>query len=322
MKAIRVQMYGGPEVLSLEEMPQPQPDAGHALIKLAAIGVNFIDTYHRTGAYKLPLPFTPGTEGAGTVVAVGSGVSEVRAGDRVAYAMSVGSYAEYAVVPAWRLVQLSEQTDFSSAAAAMLQGMTAHYLTHACYPIQAGDTILLHAAAGGTGMLIAQMAKSLGARVIGTVSSKEKAARARDSGVDDVILYTQSDFELEVKTLTDGKGVQVVYDSVGRTTFEKSLNCLVPRGTLVLFGQSSGAVPPVDPQVLSSKGSLYLTRPSLAHYNASRDEIFLRAGDVLSWIVSGRLKLRIETSFTLAKTADAHRLLESRTISGKLLLIP
>ena len=277
MKAIRVQAHGGQDVLKYQDVPDPKPQAGQALVKLHAIGVNFIDVYHRTGLYKLPLPFTPGMEGAGIVEAIGANVTEVQPGDRVAYAMAVGAYAERAVVPSWQLVKLPADVDFSSAAAAMLQGMTAHYLTHSTYAIQRGDTILLHAAAGGAGLLIAQMAKHRGARVIGTVSTEEKARLARSAGVDEVILYTQADFEAEVKRLTEGKGLPVVYDSVGKTTYEKSLNCLRPRGMLVLFGQSSGPVPPLDPAILAAKGSLYLTRPSLGHYSATREEVLDRA---------------------------------------------
>ena len=322
MKAIQVQAHGGQDVLRFEDVPDPKPQAGQALVKLHAIGVNFIDVYHRTGLYKLPLPFTPGMEGSGVVEAIGADVTEVQPGDRVAYAMAIGAYAERALVPSWQLVKLPAGVDFSSAAAAMLQGMTAHYLTHSTYAIQRGDTILLHAAAGGAGLLIVQMAKHRGARVIGTVSTEEKARLARSAGVDEVILYTQTDFEAEVKRLTGGKGLPVVYDSVGKTTYEKSLNCLRPRGMLVLFGQSSGPVPPLDPAILAAKGSLYLTRPSLGHYSATREELLSRAGDVLDWVANGRLKLRVEKTMALSDAADAHRELESRRTTGKLLLIP
>jgi NADPH:quinone reductase len=322
MRSIRVRSHGGPEVLKLEEVPRPEPGAGHALIKLQAIGVNFIDVYHRTGLYKLPLPFTPGTEGAGFVEVTGPGVTEVQMGDRVAYAMAVGSYAEYSVVPARQLVRIPEKINFQLAAAAMLQGMTAHYLTHGSYLVRAGDTVLLHAAAGGAGLLIIQMAKRLGARVIGTVSTQEKAQLARQAGADEVVIYTQTDFETQVKNLTGGKGVQAVYDSVGKTTFEKSLNCLVPRGTLVLFGQSSGPVPPFDPGILASKGSLFLTRPSLRDYTATRDELLARAGDVLNWVATDELKLHIGMTFPLSESDEAHRQLEARLTTGKLLLIP
>lgn len=322
MKAIRVQACGGAEVLKYEEAAEVEPGAGQAQVKLQAIGVNYIDIYHRTGLYKLPLPFTPGMEGAGIVEAVGPAVTEVKPGDRVAYAMAVGAYAEYAVVPSWQLVRLPDGIDFLAAAAAMLQGMTAHYLTHASYPIQPGDTVLLHAAAGGAGQLIIQMAKRRGARVIGTVSTEGKARLAREAGADEVILYTQADFEVEVKKLTAGKGVRAVYDSVGRTTFEKSLNCLTPRGILVLFGQASGPVQAFDPGILASKGSLFLTRPSLGHYSATREELLSRAGDVLHWVQSGQLKLRIEKTFPLSEAAEAHRQLEGRLTSGKVVLIP
>jgi NADPH:quinone reductase len=322
MKAIRVQSPGGQDVLKYEEVPDPTPGAGQALVKLHAIGVNFIDVYHRTGLYKLPLPFTPGMEGAGMVESVGEDVTEVQVGDRVAYAMAVGAYAELAVVPSRQLVKIPASLEFSSAAAAMLQGMTAHYLTHSTYAIQRGDTILVHAAAGGAGLLIAQIAKRRGARVLGTVSTEEKARLVRSAGVDETILYTQADFETEVKRLTEGKGLPVVYDSVGKTTYEKSLNCLRPRGILVLFGQSSGAVPPIDPGILAAKGSLYLTRPTLGHYSATREELLSRADDVLSWVSKGELKLRIEKTFALSDAGEAHRELESRRTTGKLLIIP
>ncbi len=322
MRAIRVHEYGGPEVLRYEEIARPEPGPGEARVRIEAAGVNFIDIYHRTGLYPNPLPFTPGIEGAGTVEAVGPGVTEVRAGDRVAYALSLGAYAEYAIVPAWKLVPIPDGVNPSVAAAAMVQGMTAHYLTHSTYPLQPGDTVLIHAAAGGTGLLIVQMAKLRGARVIGTVSTPEKAQRAREAGADHVILYTQSDFEAEVKRLTEGRGVDVVYDSVGRTTFEKSLNCLRPRGLLVLFGQSSGPVPPIDPLQLSTKGSLFLTRPHLMHYVATREELLERARAVFQWIQEGRVSIHIERVFPLSEAAAAHRVLAERRSTGKLLLVP
>jgi NADPH2:quinone reductase len=322
MKAIRVHQCGGPEVLSYEDIPLPEPGPGEARVKIEAIGVNYIDIYHRTGLYKSPLPFTPGMEGAGVVDAVGPDVSELRLGDRVAYAMFQGSYAECAIVPAWKLVPLPAEVDLRTAAAAMLQGMTAHYLTHSTYPLKPGDTALVHAAAGGTGLLIIQMAKLRGARVVGTVSTEEKAALARGAGADEIILYTQADFEAEVKRLTDGQGVNVVYDSVGQVTFEKSLNCLKPRGCLALFGQSSGPVPPFDPGLLAAKGSLFLTRPSLAHYATTREELLERSGQIFAWIASGRLRLRIEKTFPLTEAAEAHRQLSGRQTTGKLLLIP
>jgi NADPH2:quinone reductase len=320
MKAIQVQNPGGPETLQLVEVPKPQPGPKQALVRIAASGVNFIDVYFRIGLYKADAPIAIGSEGAGTVEAVGEGVTEVAAGDRVAYAMARGSYAEYAVVPAAMLVKLPGHVDFQTAAAAMLQGMTAHYLTHSTFPLKAGESCVVHAAAGGAGGLIVQMAKMLGARVLGTVSTEEKARIARQSGADETILYTQQEFDVEVKRLTGGRGVDVVYDSVGKTTFEKSLNSLRPRGTLALFGQSSGPVPPFDPGVLNGKGSLYLTRPSLAHYLLNRDELVWRAGDVLSWIDSGKLKLRIDRVYPLADAASAHRDLEGRKTTGKLVL--
>jgi NADPH2:quinone reductase len=322
MKAIRVEAYGGPENLIYKEVDKPAPKTGEALVKLEAIGVNFIDVYHRTGLYPLPLPFTPGTEAAGTVEALGSDVSDIAIGDRVAYAMAVGSYAEYAVVPAARLVKIPDHLDAQQAAAAMLQGMTAHYLATSTYQLKSGDLALVHAAAGGVGLLLIQIARRIGARVFGTVSTEEKAKLAREAGADEVILYTEQDFQEEVKRLTEGKGVQVVYDSVGKTTFMKSLDSLAPRGTLALFGQSSGPVPSFDPALLAQKGSLFLTRPSLAQYTLTREELLWRAGDVLKWVSSGELKLRIEKTFPLAEAAEAHRQLEGRKTTGKVLLIP
>ena len=322
MKAIRVHAHGGPEVLQYEEVPQPVPGRGEALVRIAAAGVNYIDTYHRRGLYKVPLPFTPGVEAAGVVEAVGPEVSEVQVGDRVAYTGPLGAYAEYAVVPASRLVELPEAIDFPTAAAVLLQGMTAHYLTHSTYPLKPGDTALVHAAAGGVGLLLVQVAKMRGARVIGTVSTEEKAALAKEAGADEVILYTRQDFEAEVRRLTDGRGVEVVYESVGKDTFDKSLNCLAPRGYLVLFGQSSGPVPPFDPQVLNQKGSLFLTRPTLQHYVATREELLQRAGDVFGWVASGRLKVRVDSTFKLEEAAEAHRRLEGRQSAGKILLVP
>ena len=322
MKAIRVEAYGGPENLIYAETDKPAPKAGEALVKIEAIGVNFIDVYHRTGLYPLPLPFTPGTEAAGTVEAVGSDVNDLEAGDRVAYAMVVGSYAEYAAVPAAKLVKLPDHLDAQRAAAAMLQGMTAHYLVTSTYPLKSVDTALVHAAAGGVGLLLVQMAKRIGARAFGTVSTKEKAQLAREAGADEVIMYTERDFQEEVKRLTEGKGVEVVYDSVGKTTFMKSLDSLSPRGMLALFGQSSGPVPPFDPALLAQKGSLFLTRPSLAQYTLTREELMWRAGDVLKWVSSGELKLRIGKTFPLSEAAEAHRQLEGRKTTGKVLLIP
>jgi len=324
MKIIQVPEPGGPENMKLVDVPKPAPGAGQALVHIAASGVNFIDVYFRIGLYKADLPITLGNEGAGTVEAVGAGVTEVKPGDRVAYAMARGSYAEYALVPAAQLVPIPDGVDFRTAAAAMLQGMTAHYLTHSTFPLKKGDTCLVHAAAGGAGGLTVQMAKMLGARVFGTVSTEEKARIAREHGADEVIRYTEQDFEAEVKRLTDGApsgpGVDVVYDSVGKTTFDKSLNSLRPRGMLVLFGQSSGPVPPFDPNILNGKGSLFLTRPSLGHYIRTREELLWRAEDVLNWIASGKLKLRIDRAYPLAEAAAAHRALEGRHTAGKLVL--
>ncbi len=320
MKAIHVATPGGPESMQLVETRTPAPGPRQALVRIAASGVNFIDVYFRTGLYKADLPVTLGSEGAGVVEAVGPDVSEVATGDRVAWAMTRGSYAEFAVVPAAQLVKIPDSLDFNTAAAAMLQGMTAHYLTHSTYPLKNGESCLVHAAAGGAGGLTVQMAKSLGARVFGTVSTEEKAAIARKSGADEVILYTEREFDVEVRRLTDGRGVDVVYDSVGKTTFEKSLNSLRPRGVLVLFGQSSGPVAPFDPGILNAKGSLYLTRPSLGHYLLNREELLWRAGDVLDQVASGHLKLRIDKAYPLADAAAAHRDLEGRKTAGKLLL--
>jgi NADPH2:quinone reductase len=322
MRAIRVHQFGGPEVFQYEEVPLPEPGPGEVRIKIEAAGVNYIDVYHRTGRYPGQLPITPGMEGAGVVDAVGPRVSDVKVGARVAYAMQQGSYAEYAVVLAGKLVPIPDGIDTRSAAAVMLQGMTAHYLSHTTYPLQPGDTALVHAAAGGVGQLLVQTAKQRGARVIGTVSTEEKARLAREAGADEVILYSQADFEVEVSRMTNGEGVNVVYDSVGATTFDKSLNCLKPRGYLVLYGASSGPVPPLDPQVLAAKGSLFLTRPSLGHYTADRTELLGRAGDLFKWMASGELQVRIDQTFPLAEAAEAHRYLEGRKTRGKLLLIP
>src|SRR5574341_411912 len=322
MKAVRVHQYGGVEALKYEEVPAPQPGDGEARVKIEAVGVNFIDIYHRIGRYQGSLPLTLGQEAAGTVDAVGSNVTDLKPGDRVVYASVQGSYAEYAIVPAWRLVPVPAKVNMQQAAAVMIQGMTAHYLTHSTYPLKQGDTALVHAAAGGTGQLLVQMAKRCGARVIGTVSTEEKAALARDAGADEVILYTQTDFEAEVKRLTNNTGVDVVYDSVGKDTFDKSLNCIRRRGYMVLYGQSSGSVPPLDPQVLNAKGSIFLTRPFLAHYTADRAELMQRTGDLFTWIAAGELKVRIDKTFALAQAAEAHRYLEGRQSKGKVLLLP
>lgn len=323
MKAIRVHAPGGPEVLRFEDVPDPVAAEGQAVVRIEAVGVNFIDVYHRTGLYKVPsLPFTLGQEAAGTVEAVGPGVTGLAPGDRMAYTGPMGSYAEKAAVPADRLVKLPEGLSARDGAAAMLQGMTAHYLACSTYPLKAGDACLVHAGAGGVGLLLIQIAKLRGARVFSTTSTEEKAALAREAGADEVILYKDQDFAAEVRRLTDGRGVQVVYDSVGRTTFEKSLDSLARRGMMVLFGQSSGPVPPFDPAVLNAKGSIYLTRPSLFHYIAEREELASRAGDVLGWIREGRLKLRIGLELPLGEAAEAHRALEGRTTTGKVLLLP
>jgi len=322
MKAMRVLRYGGPEAITLEEIPPPKPGEGQALVRLQAVGVNFIDIYQRMGLYPVPLPFTPGNEGAGIVQETGPGVTEVASGDHVAYAGVSGSYAEFAVVPSWRLVRVPKGIDPKTAAAAMLQGMTAHYLSHDTYPLKPGDACLVHAAAGGVGLLLVQMARRRGARVFGTVSTPEKARLAREAGADDVIQYTESDFETEVKRLTGGQGVQVVYDSVGQATFEKSLNCLAPRGYLVLYGQSSGPVPSFDPQVLNARGGLFLTRPSLGHYTRDRRELLSRADQVLGWVADGTLGVRIGGAYPLEEAGEAHRRLAGRQTTGKILLIP
>jgi len=322
MKAIRVHGPGGPEALRYEDVPQPAPGPGEVLIQVQAAGVNYIDVYQRTGLYKVALPFTLGQEAAGVVTALGSGVTEVKVGDRVAYTHVMGAYAEYAVVPADRVLVLPDGVSTKQGAAAMLQGMTAHYLASTTYALRSCDTCLVHAAAGGVGLLLCQIARLRGARVLGTVSTREKAELARQAGADAVILYTEQDFETEAKRLTNGAGLQVVYDSVGKTTFEKGLNCLTRRGMMVLYGQSSGPVGAFDPQVLSQKGSLFLTRPTLGHYIATRTELLERAGEVLGWIKSGRLKLLIQHEFPLAQAPEAHRALEGRKTTGKVLLIP
>ena len=322
MKAIQVKQVGGPEAMEVVELTVPQPKANEALVKLAASGVNFIDVYYREGRYKAPLPLVPGQEGAGVVTAVGADVKSVKVGDRVAWSGQLGSYAEYEALPADRLVPVPQGVSDQQAAAAMLQGMTAHYLSHDTYPLKKGETALVHAGAGGVGLLLVQMAHNIGARVIATVSTEEKAKLARGAGAHDVILYTQDDFEVETKKLTGGKGVDVVYDSVGKTTFEKGLNILRPRGMMVLFGGSSGPVPPFDLIVLSQKGSLYVTRPSLVNYVATREELVARSSAVFGMIAAGKLKLRIEHTYPLAEAQQAHRDLEGRKTTGKLLLIP
>jgi len=322
MKAIQVRQTGGPEALQLADLPMPKPRANEAVVQIKAAGVNFIDVYFREGRYPAAVPFVDGQEGAGVVTEVGAEVKSVKAGDRVAYTGVLGAYAEYAAVAAEKLVHIPEGVDFRQAAAVMLQGMTAHYLLKSTYPLKKGETALMHAAAGGVGLLMCQIAHQLGARVIGTVSTEEKAKLAREAGADEVILYTQSDFEAETKRLTDGKGVEVVYDSVGKTTFDKSLNVLKPRGYMVLFGGSSGAVPPFDPMRLTQRGSIFLTRPSLANYLLTRQELEWRSGELFEMIRAGKLKLRVEHVYKLSDAQQAHRDLEGRKTTGKLLLIP
>ena len=322
MKAIQISQTGGPEVLRLAELPIPEPGPGQVLIRVEATGVNFIEIYFRKGTYKASLPLIPGSEAAGTVEELGPGVNGFKAGDSVASVSVLGSYAEYALVSAASLVKVPDGLTMEQAAAAMLQGMTAHYLSHSTHPLKAGETALVHAGAGGVGLLLTQMAKRIGARVITTVSTEEKAELSREAGASDVILYTEKEFEPEVKRLTGGKGVDVVYDSVGKTTFEGSLNCLRPRGLLALFGGSSGPVPPFDLMQLSGKGSLYVTRPTLWHYIATRAELEWRAGDVLNWAAKGELKLRTEFLYPLAEAAQAQTDLEARKTTGKILLEP
>jgi NADPH2:quinone reductase len=322
MKAIQVQQNGGPETLKLVELPIPKPKPNEAVVRISASGVNFIDVYLREGRYPSALPFVDGQEAAGTVTEIGSEVRSLQSGERVAYTSVLGSYAEYAAVPGDRLVKVPEGISDQQAAAAMLQGLTAHYLVHSTYPLKRGETVLIHAAAGGVGLLLVQMAKNIGARIIATVGSEDKAQLVRDAGADDVIVYTKQDFEDETKRLTDGKGVHVAYDGVGKTTFEKDLNVMRPRGYLVLFGGASGPVPPFDPIKLSQKGSLFLTRPSLVHYTSTRDELEWRANDLFNMIAAGKLKLRIAHVYKLDEAQQAHRDLEGRKTTGKLLLIP
>lgn len=326
MKAVRIYEYGDADVLRYEEIERPEPGPGEARVKISAAGVNFIDTYHRGGFYAVNLPATIGMEGAGVVDALANdasnGGSELEVGDRVAYAMSMGSYAEYALVPMRRLVRVPAEVSLETAAALMLQGMTAHYLTHSTYPLSAGDTVLVHAAAGGVGLLLVQIAKLSGARVIGTASTDKKTALAQEYGTDEVINYAETDFEAAVKELTGGKGVSVIYDGVGKTTFEKGLNCLAPRGYMVLYGAASGPAPALDPQSLNTKGSLFVTRPSLGHYTLNREELQMRASDLFRWVVEGKLRVRIDRRFPLLDAPAAHRYLENRQSRGKLLLIP
>ena len=322
MKAVRFHQCGGPEVLTYEDVPEPTPGPGEAVVEIKAIGLNYIDTYHREGLYPVELPCIPGMEAAGVVAGVAAGVEGVQVGDRVAYAGVMGSYAAEAAVPADRLVPLPASASYQVGAAALLQGMTAHYLAHGSYRLGGEDTALIHAGAGGVGLLLIQMAKRCGARVLTTVSTEEKEQLARGAGADEVIRYTERDFEQDVMALTEGRGVDVVYDSVGQATFDKSLNVLRPLGYLVLFGQSSGPVPPFDPGILSTKGSLFLTRPTMTHYTQTREELLDRAGAVLEWISSGELTLRISEQFALSDAAEAHRALQGRKTTGKVVLIP
>lgn len=322
MKAIQAQKTGGPEVLTLVDLPVPEPKPNEAVVQIKAIGLNYIDVYVREGRYPAPLPFVDGQEAAGVVTEVGAEVKSVKPGDRVAYTGVLGSYAEYAAVPADRLIQLPAKLSFEQGAAAMLQGITAQYLTQSTYPLKRAETALIHAAAGGVGLLLVQMAKRIGARVIGTVGTDEKAKLAREAGADDVIVYTKQDFESQTKRLMGGKGVDVIYDGVGKATFDQDLNLLRPRGYLVLFGAASGPVPPFDPVKLNQKGSLFLTRPGLAHYMSTRDELESRAKDVLGAIESGWLKLHIGDKYPLKDVQQAHRDLEGRKTTGKVLLIP
>jgi NADPH2:quinone reductase len=322
MKAVRPKQPGGPEVMQLEEFPTPVPSGTQVLVRTEAVGVNFIDVYTRSGQYQMQPPILVGVEAAGVVEQVGEGVTSVRPGERVAWTGGAGSYATHVVVPAERTIPVPDGVDSKLAAAVLLQGLTAHYLTHSTFVLQPGQTALVHAAAGGVGLLLVQIAKRRGARVIGTVSTPLKADLAKQAGADSVILYGEQDFEAESCQLTAGRGVDVVYDSVGKTTFDKSMRSLRPRGMLVLFGQSSGAVSPVDPQTLAAKGSLFLTRPTLGHYTATREELLSRASDLFTWVKSGELKVRIDRTFPLAEAAAAHRALESRETTGKLLLIP
>lgn len=322
MFAVRIHQPGGPDVLQYEQVETPTPGARQVRVKLRAIGVNFIDIYHRTGLYKLPLPAVLGREGAGQVDAVGEGVTELQVGDKVAFALDAPAYAEYAIVPAARLVRVPDDVSYEDAAAVLLQGLTAHYLCLSTYPLKLGEWTLIHAAAGGAGQLTVQVAKIVGANVIGTVSTEDKARVAREAGCDEVILYSQTDFVAETKRITGGKGVPVVYDSVGKDTFEGSMNCLTPRGMLVLWGNASGAAPPIDPLTLMNKGSLYLTRPTLGTYLRTAEEYAWRAGDLFRWLKAGQLRVRIDKVFPLRAAAEAHRYVESRAAMGKVLLIP
>jgi len=322
MKAIRISKYGGPEVLSLEDIDIPEPGAGQIRIKIEAAGLNFIDTYHRTGLYPLNLPLTLGLEGAGVVDALGANVSNLSVGNRVAWKSVPGSYAEYVIAKPSDVVKIPDNVETKTAAAVMLQGLTAHYLSNSTYPLSKNDTCLIHAAAGGVGLLLVQMAKMRGARVFGTTSTPEKAELARQAGADEVILYTEQDFEAEVKRFTDGKGLNVVYDSVAKATWEKSINCLKPRGYMIFFGNASGPVPPIDPLLLSQKGSIFMTRPTLNSYTLTEEEYLGRTNDIMGWIGSGKLNVRIGEEHPLTDAAEAHRRLEGRKTTGKVLIVP
>lgn len=322
MKAIRIHTFGNEDVLKLENVTPPVPGNGEVRIKIEAIGVNFVDIYYRTGQYPSQLPLIPGMEAAGVIEAVGSDVSQQLIGKRVAYAMHLGAYADYAVVPSWKLVPVPDAMTFQQAAAVLLQGLTAHFLSYSMYPFEPNSVVLVHAAAGGVGKLLVQLLKRRGVRVIGTVSTEQKGNLAREAGVDDIIYYTQGNFQDEVRDLTQGKGVDVVYDSVGRTTYQQSLRCLRPRGLLVLFGQSSGSTEPIDPQILRTLGSLYLTRPSLTHYIANRDELLQRASAIFHFVARGELNIKIDDTFPLHAAKEAHRYLEERRTTGKVLLLP
>ena len=322
MKAVRFHETGPADVLKYEDVSQPSIGADDILVRTVASGVNFIDTYQRSGAYPVTLPFIAGQEAAGEIVEVGNGIDDLSPGDRIVFDQMGGGYAELAAVSRRRAIKLPDGIGFDVAAAVCLQGMTAHFLTHSCYPLNSGDTCLIHAAAGGVGLLLIQMAKKRGARVIGTVSNEEKAVLARNAGADEIIIYTQEEFAPKVREMTDGKGVQVVYDSVGKDTFDGSISALAPRGYLVLFGQSSGRVAPVDPQTLNANGSLFLTRPTLANYRDFPDEVGWRSGDLFRWILQGDLSVRIGAQFPLAEAAEAHRQLENRQTTGKVLLFP
>ncbi len=322
MKAIILRRYGDADALKYEDTKKPEPKEDEARVKLEAIGVNFIDVYHRKGLYPNKLPFIPGMEGSGIIEEISGNGFGLKRGDRVAYAMNIGSYAEYAIVPAWKLVKVPDEINMKTAASLMLQGMTAHYLTHSTFPLKKNNIILLHAAAGGVGLLLTQMAKMMGAKVTGTVGSEEKAKLAKENGVDEVIVHTKEDFEERVKKITDGKGVDVVYDSVGKSTFEKSLNCLKPRGMLISFGQSSGAIENFNPAILSQKGSLFFTRPTLSNYCANREELLWRANGLFNWVKNKELKIRVHKVFRLSEAAKAHAELEGRKSSGKILMMP